>query len=516
MSPASRGRRLLRAAEMAFNSGNSALGPQLLAAAEQLDLPAEDRTWLSMMREAYTEAGWSGTAKIESFVAQTERMRASGHGDLAAQSLLAIALRCYWGNLSQQTRSAVAAAAERLPLAGNDPTLLAILAWVDPVQRGALVADRLSRMTPDAADPAGMYLLGSAATAVWAWDQSLAFLDVAIAGGRAQGNLGLLAQALVSQAWAAVHLSRKPLAVAAAEEASSLARETGQLRWAIAAQLAQATVAAEQGNHDAAEALAGEAEAVLLPMGANPMLALVQFARGRGAVMQQRYAEGSEQLRRILDPADPSYHQFAGSWGLADLVEASVHTGNNDAATAYLSQLEALAAATSGPLLRAQAAYARPLAAGDQTAESLYQTALEHELANWPGYRNRMLLWYGSWLRRQRRAAESRAPLRAARDGFDALGLSHLAEQARRELQAAGESSRRRAPDARDQLTPQELQIVQMAAVGLSNREIGQQLYLSHRTVESHLHRAFPKLGITSRAQLARVAGDLADSSATR
>jgi hypothetical protein len=74
-------------------------------------------------------------------------MIASGHGDLAAQSLLAIAMRCYWGNLSQQTRSAVAAAAERLPLAGNEPTLLAILALADPVQRGALVNDRMSQMT---------------------------------------------------------------------------------------------------------------------------------------------------------------------------------------------------------------------------------------------------------------------------------------------------------------------------------------------------------------------------------
>jgi DNA-binding CsgD family transcriptional regulator len=502
MSPASRGRRLLRAAEMAFESGNSALGPQLLAAVEELDLPAEDRTWLSWLREAYTEASWSGTGKIESFVAQAERMRAGGHSDLAAQSLLAVALRCYWGNLSQQARSAVAAAAERLPLAGNEPALLAILALADPVQRGALVNDRMSRMAPDAADPAGMFLLGSAATAVWAWDRSLAFLDVAIAGLRAQGRLGLLAQALVSQAWAAVHLARKPLAVAAAEEASSLARETGQPRWAIAAQLAQATSAAEQGNHDAAEALTRAAEAVLLPMGASPMLALVQFARGRGAVMQQRYAEGFEQLRRILDPADPAYHPFVGTWGLADLVEAAVHTGNNDAARAYLGQLEALVAATSGPLLHAEAAYARPLVAGDQAAEGLYQMALEHELACWPGYRNRMLLWYGSWLRRQRRAAESRAPLRAARDGFDALGLSHLAEQARRELRAAGESSTRRAPHAWDQLTAQELQIARMAAAGLSNREIGRQLYISHRTVGVHLHRIFPKLGITSRGQL--------------
>jgi len=237
-------------------------------------------------------------------------------------------------------------------------------------------------------------------------------------------------------------------------------------------------------------------------MGANPMLALVQFARGRGAVAQQRYAEGFEELRRALDPADPAYHPFVGTWGLADLIEAAINIGRSDAAATYLSQLESLAAATSGPLLRAEAAYSRPLLAGDDTAEGLYQAALEHELASWPGYRSRMLLWYGSWLRRQRRAAESRAPLRAARDSFDALAFTDLAERARQELRAAGELSSRHAPEAWDRLTAQELQIARMAAEGLSNRQIGQRLYLSHRTVGAHLHRIFPKLGITSRSQL--------------
>jgi len=245
-----------------------------------------------------------------------------------------------------------------------------------------------------------------------------------------------------------------------------------------------------------------EAEAVLLPMGANPLLALVQFARGRGAVMHQSYPEGFEHLRRILDPADPAYHPFAGTWGLADLIEAAIHIGDTAAAAAYLAQLESLAATTAGPLLRAEAAYARPLVAGDDDAEALYQSALEQDLTDWPGYRGRALLWYGVWLRRQRRAAESRAPLRTARDCLDALGFTDLADYARRELRASGESSSRRTPEAWDQLTPQELQIAQMAAAGMSNREIGQQLYISHRTVGAHLHRIFPKLGITSRSQL--------------
>jgi DNA-binding NarL/FixJ family response regulator len=82
------------------------------------------------------------------------------------------------------------------------------------------------------------------------------------------------------------------------------------------------------------------------------------------------------------------------------------------------------------------------------------------------------------------------------------LGVFPWGERARQELRAAGEASRRRVPEAWDQLTPQELQIAQLAANGLSNREIGQQLYLSHRTVGTHLYRVFPKLGITSRAQL--------------
>ena len=98
--------------------------------------------------------------------------------------------------------------------------------------------------------------------------------------------------------------------------------------------------------------------------------------------------------------------------------------------------------------------------------------------------------------------AESRAALRSARDVLDAIGVRYLADRARQELGASGEASRHRGIDTLDQLTPQELQIARFAADGLSNREIGTRLYLSHRTVGSHLYRAFPKLGITSRAQL--------------
>ena len=500
--PARRGSRLLRAAEMAFESGRPGLGPQLLQAAEPLDLPAEERTRLSWLRETYAEAEWSGAARVGALVEIADRMRAGGQVDLAVRCLLSAARRCWWGNPDQEIRAALTTAAERLPGPEDAPSMLAILAHADPVTRGRFVIDRISRRPSLPADPAEAYLVGSAANAVWAYDLSLNFLDAAVDGLRAQGRLGLLAQALVSQAWAAVHLAREPLAVSAAEEASRLARETGQLRSAVTAQLAQATIAAERGDFTVAEEQARHAEAVLLPMGATPMLALVQFVRGRAAVAHQHHEEGFEHLRRTLDPADPAYHPFIGAWGLSDLVEAAARTGRAETARAYLEQLESLAAATSGSLLRAEAGYARPMIADDNEAEALYQAALDRDLANWPCYRGRMLLWYGRWLRRQRRAAESRAPLRSAREGFDALAFPALAEKAREELRASGETSHRRRPEAWDQLTPQELQIARLAAGGLSNREIGQQLFISHRTVGYHLHRIFAKLQITSRSQL--------------
>ena len=84
------------------------------------------------------------------------------------------------------------------------------------------------------------------------------------------------------------------------------------------------------------------------------------------------------------------------------------------------------------------------------------------------------------------------------------------AVQAQRELRASGEHSRRRVPEARDQLTAQELQIAQLAAQGLSNREIGEQLFLSHRTISTHFYRVFPKLGMTSRAELGTVLAPVA------
>jgi DNA-binding CsgD family transcriptional regulator len=163
------------------------------------------------------------------------------------------------------------------------------------------------------------------------------------------------------------------------------------------------------------------------------------------------------------------------------------------------------AAQTPSPRLHLVVRQARALLASDEAAEGSFRDALDHDLSAWPFDRARLQLAYGGWLRRHRRQAESRPTLRAAIEAFDALGIVSWGDRAREELRASGETSRRRSAVSWDQLSAQELQIAQMAANGLSNREIGQRLYVSHRTVGSHLYRIFPKLGITSRAQLAQV-----------
>jgi DNA-binding CsgD family transcriptional regulator len=515
LSPGSarRGQRLIRAAWAFRDLGRPQTVLRLLDEAEPLDLDPGDRLRLAWAREAVGVATRSGARPLAALADLADQMRQHGDNYQALLTLENVALRCYWSNPDRRTRQRMTAAAEAVPVAEDDPRLLFVLALSDPAGRGATVLARLARHRPGSGTAHQDYLLGYAAAAVGACEQAVGFHAAAAAGLRARGWLGLLGPVRLSQGWSALLLGRAGLAGPAADEAARLLAESGQQLWVACAQLVQAVLAGRRGDPATAAELAAQAEQVLLTAGLPPLLAQVELARGTAALGAGHYDEAYEHLARIFDPHDAAYHPHLRAWALVDLAEAAEGGGHQDAARRHYTELIPEAATTGSPLLRASLAVAAPMLATDD-AQALFDAAFGAGLADWPLHRARLQLAYGMWLRRRQQAGDSRAPLRAAKDTFDALGADAWAERARRELRAAGERSGQPAPRALDLLAPQDLQIARLAAEGLSNREIGQQLYLSHRTVGNHLYRIFPKLGITSRAELAAVMGASPDSGA--
>jgi DNA-binding NarL/FixJ family response regulator len=504
-SSARRGQRLIRAAYAFHDLGRWQATLRLLDEAEQLDLKPGDRLRLSWARETMGAATRSGAQPLAALAGLADQIRQDGDIDQALLTLERVALRCYWSNPDRPTRQRMTAVAEAMPVADDDPRLLNALALCDPAEHGAAVLARLAQHQPGSGTAHHDYLLGYAAGAVGACEQAVGFLTAAAAGLRARGRLGLLGQVLFNQGWQALLLGQAGMAGPAAEEAARLLAESGRPLWAACAQLVQAVLAGRHGDTTTATELSAQAERVLLTEGLPPLLALVQLARGTAALGADHHDEAYEHLARIFDPHDAAYHPHLRAWALVDLAEAA-GGGYQDAARRHCTELIPEAATTGSPLLCASLAVAAPMLATDD-AQALFAATFDAGLAGWPLHRARLQLAYGIWLRRRQQAGESRAPLRAAKDTFDALGADAWAERARRELRAAGERSGQPAPRALDLLAPQELQIARLAAEGLSNREIGQQLYLSHRTVSNHLYRIFPKLGITSRAELAAVVG---------
>jgi len=190
-------------------------------------------------------------------------------------------------------------------------------------------------------------------------------------------------------------------------------------------------------------------------------------------------------------------------WALPELVEAAARAGEAELARYTLERLAQTTqpCGTDAPLgleARCRALLNDGAAAEESYREAndrLSRTHLRPELA-------RAHLLYGEWLRREGRRVDARAQLRTAYDLCVAIGMEAFAERARRELVATGEKVRKRSPETREELTPQEEQIARLARDGLSNPEIGGQLFISARTVEWHLRRVFTKLGIGSRRQL--------------
>lgn len=194
-------------------------------------------------------------------------------------------------------------------------------------------------------------------------------------------------------------------------------------------------------------------------------------------------------------------------WTARDLVEAAMRTGRTEEAAAHVAAADEAGLACLTPRLRVQLTAARALAAPDDAAVPMLLDALALPGARqWPFDAARIELALGERYRRIRRPSEARPHLLRAADLFSRLGAAPWARRAEHGLRATGTAigsgSQRPGGGSSATLTAQELAIAQLAACGLSNREIGTRLFLSPRTVGSHLYHVFPKLGITSRSAL--------------
>lgn len=505
--PTARAARLISAAELEHQLGRRESALQLLGEVDETRLDDARLGRLLWLREMMRET--AGSVSIAQFTALAERMLRAGESRLALDVVLAAAYKAHWFTPSEADRRAIVDIAGRLQVDDRDPKLLATLGLADPVGHGAVVIERLSATAADPfADPEDLRLLGIALIVIPEYRLSGTCFGLAVDGLREQGRLAMLARALGSQAYAALFRGDFALAERAAEEGVLLTRETAQPRWECSCLTFLGYLSGVRGDAARSEAQIVRAEQLLQAPRSTPAIQHFQLARGAASLAAGEPEVAYEQLARVFDPADSTYNPLVGAPGLTDLADAAAALDRVAEARAILERVEPLILRTGSPCLRGRLRHARAVLATPDDAEAAYAEALSRDAPDSTWERARLRLAHGVWLRRQRRAADARVSLRIAREGFDALGARPWSDRARQELRATGERSRRQEPAARDTLTPQELHIAQLAAEGLTNRDIGKRLFMSHRTVGSHLYKIFPKLGITSRAELARALVD--------
>lgn len=327
-------------------------------------------------------------------------------------------------------------------------------------------------------------------------------------GGRAEsklrelGQLGLLSHVLTMQILDQIEVANWEKATACVGEGKRVAHDTGQPIWNDGTLTLSAILTAIRGEYEEALVLAARAEHLADGRRLNDLLSCVQLARGslrsRLAVTPRASPScGGSSIEQTAPSTSPSASTRSLCWPRPPPA-ATRSSRRRRSSAIWNARLIVLPRRRYGSI-----SPTRAVLATDAEAEGYYQAALRADLVRWPWARARLELAYGSWLRRQRRLAESRQPLRSAQMTCELIGATTWADQARAELRAAGERLTPSGPAPRELLSAQELQIARLAAGGLSNRETGERLFLSPRTVGSHLYRIFPKLGISSRGQLA-------------
>jgi DNA-binding CsgD family transcriptional regulator len=507
-------RRLVAAASAAVPTGQADWVHDL--AGRALAVTADPELRMTARRDAGWALAWSGrrTAALSALISLAEEA-SRDRPALAWDALGSAATVAYQSGMpaSRQAVSRALGLLERQgpPAPGRAPGIdvdvlrLWIHASADPTGSRNQLLPYLHKIAGSPKEEASLWRVASAAWILDESDLGVRLLQDAMQRLRAPGVLGTSGGSLTVLGWAYIDTGRWDEALEVAAEAAGLADANRMDIVAASADVITATVLAMRADSGAARRHTARALAAVDPAECGLVAARAWRALGVAALADGSYLSAFTQLRRLFSDDGTPLHNYASYLGVADLAAAAVRADRRmegrDVIEHALSQLNGMASPRLEQLIaRARGVLAEPAQAGAYFDKALSDPAGDQ----WPFERAQLRLDYGEWLRRSRRINDAKPVLTQALGTFRRLTARSSAQRAEAELRACGVAAAD-APAERDalsELTPQQRQIVRLASDGLTNRQIGDRLFLSPRTVSSHLYRSYPKLGVAGRNQL--------------
>jgi DNA-binding CsgD family transcriptional regulator len=424
------------------------------------------------------------------------------HDKVLVEALYTLIMICFFGGRADLWAPLQHAVDRLRP---RPPELLAILAktFSDPARLTPAVlarADASVDSLGEQVSPARITRTGIAVAYLDRLHRCREPLQRAIEHGREGGAVTSAIEALFLLAQDAFHTGRWDEADRLVDEGLGLCVTHGYDLLAWPGRLTAALLAAARGDFEKATETARDMDAWAAPRRAGIIRAYASHIRGLAALGQDDFETAFHSAAAISPPGVLAPYAPHALWAFHDLVEAAIHTGRGDQAVAHVAAARQWRLEQLSPRLRLV------VLASAAIAELETEAALEQAIAapgndRWPFDLARIQLAYGSHLRRVKRTTDARGQLAAAADIFRRLGAAPWADRADRELRATGITVVK-AETGLASLTPQQLEIALLAAAGHTNKEIAARLFLSPRTVSTHLYQVFPKLGITSRAAL--------------
>ena len=511
---ADQARRLVAAASAAVPTGQADWVQDL--ATRALAITADPELRITARHNAAWALAWSGqsTGALSALISVAEE--ASPNQPALAWDALAYAATVGYYSGAPASRQAVSCTLELLenngpPSPGGDPRVdvgaprLWIRASTNPFGSRNQLVPYLREIARSSLDEPALWKVGSAAWLLDESDLAIHMLQGAMRRLRAPGIQGTSGPGLTVLGWAYIDTGRWDEAQEAAAEAADLAQANQMDIVAASADVIIAIIHGLRGDPGAARKHAGKALASVDPAENRLVAAWARRALGIAALDDGSYLLAFTQLRGLFSDDGTPLHNHASYLGVADLAAAAVRADRRMEGSDVIEHALSHVNERNSPRLEQLIARARGILTDPAKAGAYFGKGLADPTGDqWPFERAQLRLDHAEWLRRRRRINDAKPVLMEALDTFRQLGARSWAQRTEAELRACGVAVTGPPADrdALRELTPQQRQIVRLASDGLTNREIGDRLFLSPRTVSSHLYRSFPKLGVADRHQL--------------